>query len=684
MTNRTADSLQILALVPVSKAPSNRAKSLPLLSATLIICAAALLPLAGCGVSTTVTSGAVSATTAITGRVHGGQQPVVGATVTLYAPGTTGYGSAPTAIVHTTTDSNGFFTLPQPYTCPANSPVTYLLATGGNPGAGNNSFLAEAALLPACSSLTASTYVYISEVTTVAAAYALAPFAALSAGTTNIGVSSTNLVGLTNALGPATNLANTATGQAVTSAPGMVLPYPEINTLADILAACVNTNTNGVPSTTCATLFAAATPPNGTAPTDTFQAAIDIALNPGNNAAALYALSSAIAPYQPTLPTPGPSDFAVGIQYNGGILNLSAGTSGVDIDASGNAWIATDIYFGSAANAPYGSINEISPAGVYLSGSNGYFYGDFGIPYGLSIDASGNIWIAEYYYGGVAVIPPSATNGSFSQPASLFGPDGIAVDNRNASSWMTNFGYENYGLANGTTVSHITSAGVDATGSPYGSQDAPVGVAIDNSGNIWVVNSDDFSSGNGFITKFTGSGTSYTPQTIPTGAGSNPFDIAIDGSGNAWVTDSIGVAQFNNSGTQLSPTGGYAQSLYTSPESIIVDGLGHVWVSNIATDASGNTLGVPGSVTAFASNGTLISTSTSTTSAGTLLGYTAAGTIPVGSFTPQGIKVDASGNLWITGYNLTSAVVTELIGIAAPVVTPLSVANSTQKLGTRP
>ena len=674
MINRTAESLQNLALVPVSRALPSRTSSLP-----LILCAATLLPLAGCGVANTVTSGAVSASTAITGRVHGGQQPVIGATVTLYAPGTAGYGSAPSAIVSTTTDNQGNFTLPQPYTCPANSPVTYLLATGGNPGAGPNQYLAEAALLPACSSLTASTYVYISEVTTVAAAYALAPFAALSPGVTNIGVSSTNLIGLTNILGPASNLANTTTGQAVTSAAGMVLPYAEINTLADILAACVNTNTNGVPSTTCASLFAAATPPGGTAPTDTFQAAIDIALNPGNNAAALYALATAIAPYQPTLPTPGPSDFAVGIQYNGALIGISGGTTGLDIDASGNAWF---VAFGSsAANA---NITEISPSGTILSGANGYLNGDLAEPASLAIDNSSNVFIVDYYNGLIAEMSPSNTTGFPLYPTSLYGPIGIAVDNRNATSWIGNYYV-------GTTLTHMTNAtGADATNSPYGGLDAPLGVAIDNSGNVWVASSDDFASGTGYLTKFTGSGTTYTPQNFASGAGTLPGDVAIDSSGNVWLTNYVGVALFNNSGTELSPVGGYPspQNIYTNPQSVTVDGLNRAWVSNLASDGNGNALNLPGSVTAFSTNGTtgtLISTSTTTTSAGTLLGYTAAGAISQQPNGPQSIKVDPSGNLWITGYNATgSQVITELIGIAAPVVTPLSVASSTGKLGTRP
>ena len=96
----------------------------------------------------------------IQGRLHGGQQPIVGATVTLYSPGTAGYGSAPTALVSATTDANGFFTLPS-YSCSGNAPITYIVGSGGNPGAGSNPSSVEAALLPACSSLSSSTFVYI-------------------------------------------------------------------------------------------------------------------------------------------------------------------------------------------------------------------------------------------------------------------------------------------------------------------------------------------------------------------------------------------------------------------------------------------------------------------------------------------------------------------------------------------
>ena len=504
----------------------------------------------------------------------------------------------------------------------------------------------------------------------VAAAYALAPFASLSAGTTNIGTSASNLLGLGNALAPASNLVNTTSGgqaQATNAINGMVLPTAEINTLADILSACVNTNTVAGTSTTCSTLFTAATPPGGIAPGDTFQAAIDIALNPGNNAATLYGLAGAIAPYQPVLSS-APTDFAVGIQYNGGPIVANQTTAGIDIDAFGDAWVDDVGLMGANSN-----ITEISPAGAILSGANGYLQGSLFLPQGLAIDSAGDIFATDYDYGLAVEVFSGYTNFTYLTPSSLAGagPVGIAIDNRTNTSWIAN--------DFSSTATHMTAGGADAIGSPYAA-DHPDSVATDNSGNIWVINTDAFSgeTGAGTLTELSPSGGNYTAQNFATGTGTFPFDLAIDNSNDVWVTDFSGVAKFNSAGTQLSPVGGYAQNATNSTDSIIVDGMGRPWVSNTAVDGSGNVVGIPGSVTVFSNGGTLLSTAATATTGGSLLGYTAVGTIPVEPYFPQGIKIDASGDVWITGYNPAGTqVVTELIGIAAPLVTPLSVASST-------
>ncbi len=290
--------------------------------------------LTGCALTSVEPRSAASA--ALSGSVHGGQQPVSGATVQLIAPGTSGYGSAGTLLTSATTDVSGNFAFPAGLTCPPNSGLVYLLATGGNAGAGANPLIAEAAVVGPCSSLSSATFTNISEVTTVAAAYALAPFATVSATATSIGTSATNLQGLTNSFGAASNLASLATGYArkTSELTGIVPPTAELNTLADILSTCVNQGTSLGVSGSCAALFAAATPPGGVPPVNTFQAALDIAQNPGNNPGTLYKLVTANAPYQPTL-TAAPTDFSVALGFNGGAITVGGGELGVAIDAAG-------------------------------------------------------------------------------------------------------------------------------------------------------------------------------------------------------------------------------------------------------------------------------------------------------------------------------------------------------------
>ncbi len=248
-----------------------------LLPVASFLCLATLPWLTGCAnlPQSASASGTLSAAT-LGGAVHGGQQPVSGATVMLMLPGATTYGAGATILASTSTDTSGAFTLP-PYTCPANSGLVYLLATGGNSGSGSNSALAEAALLGPCNLLTPATFINITEVSTVAAAYGLAPFASVSSSGAGIGTTTANRQGLNNIFGATNNLVNAQTGNArgASELAGMVLPQAELNTLADILASCVNSSGSTSPTAPCGMLFSAATPAAGVAPGDTFQAALD-------------------------------------------------------------------------------------------------------------------------------------------------------------------------------------------------------------------------------------------------------------------------------------------------------------------------------------------------------------------------------------------------------------------------
>jgi hypothetical protein len=623
--------------------------------------------LAGCSAMTSSTP--TAAIQGLQGSVHGGQQPVTGATINLIAAGTSGYGSAGTVIASTTTDATGSFTIPQPYTCPTNSGLTYITATGGNPGAGTNASLAEAAVLGPCSGLTPSTFIFISEVTTVAAAYTLAPFATLSPGVSNIGTSSTNLTGLYNAAAAAGNLANITLGVAGTSTTGIILPTAEVNTLADILSSCVNSGVAGVASTTCSSLFTAATPPGGTAPTDTFQAAIDIALNPGNNPAALFALATPSAPYQPTLAA-APGDFALGIMYTGGNLGV-AQPQGIDIDAQGNAWVSV---YAPAHTPGTSGLMEISPNGVISPSSSAYLNAMVD-PGAVAINSGGLVEVVDTVNAIYEYSPPGATGTGFTTnpatPTGLSGPVGLAIDNRDGSTWITNFG--------NNTVAHISQSGVPMTGSPFTAGTYPLDIALSASADVITANSSvTASESNSTWTEYipTGSGT-YATNTASTVPGYYPSGDAVDNAGNFWLTVNSGALVYSSSRVAISPQAGYASNSANYADSIEIDGLGRAFVSNNTASSV-----QAGTLTVFANNGTLISTANNN------LGYFANDTISVDPFIPRGLALDASGNCWIAGnttIGLSTNVVTELIGIAAPVATPLSVQNTpTNRLGVRP
>ena len=143
--------------------------------------------LGGCGTgSSTRLQG--TKTTGLHGKMSGGQQPIYNASIYLYAAGNTGYGSAfPYAggaasllgshVVMT--DTAGNFDITGDYSCPSASTEIYLEGVGGTPDAAladSNANITMLAALGPCGNLSTLKFITMNELTTVASAYALAPF----------------------------------------------------------------------------------------------------------------------------------------------------------------------------------------------------------------------------------------------------------------------------------------------------------------------------------------------------------------------------------------------------------------------------------------------------------------------------------------------------------------------------
>ncbi len=602
---------------------------------------------------------------ALQGKVHGGQQPINGAHVYLFAANTTAYGAASISLLNATntgnsdsigayvlTDSTGSFTITGDYTCTAGQQV-YLYALGGNPGAGLNYAAGLLAILGNCPgpSFSSSTFIWIDEVSTVAAAYAFSGFAIDATHVSSSGTAPAQ-TGIANAFANAANLANLSTGAALTATPAGngIVPQTELNTLANILASCVNSAvaSTGPPNpSTCYTLFnnARSSGSTGTTPTDTATAAINIAHNPGANVTALYTIPPPASAFAPAL-TSQPNDFTIGLKLSGAGIDVPENLA---VDASGNVWIV------NAVN----SISELGPSSAPVSPSTGGFYsigGYTGIngPYDIAIDTSGIVWISNPNYATITAVNSSGaqiTHSPFSTGTNSR-PTYVSID-PSGNIWSTN------APGSGTPgIIEIPAGGGTATTFTGGGLSGPYGMAIDHSGNIWVGNNTT-----GTVSEFNNAGTSYPLSPFAAGGQySFPHGIAADGFGNIWVPgygDTLTIlnqAGANAVSDTTPQVGGLSDPYYT-----VIDGAGNAWIVNETA-----------SVSEFSSAGSPISTT----------GYAFASLSNFASNSATGIAVDGSGNVWVA--NTDGNDVVELVGASVPAVTPLAAAVKNNTIGTRP
>ncbi len=570
----------------------------------------------GLGSSSTTSVAVPLSKGALQGKIYGGQQPVGGAKIQLYYVGSSGLGSAATALIPSAdqvvyngsvgtgalTDAGGNFLITGDYTCPTTSQQVYLVATGGtSQGAGGsvNTAIALMAPLGDCATLVANaatTNLDINEVTTVAAVYTLAPY---MTGYTNVGATTVNNKGLINAVGNFSNLANVSTGNAGgTSLPsGATVPVAEINTLANIIASCVNSPLAS--ASTCSTLTTA------TSATDTIGMALAFAKNPGaSKLTALWSQGSATAPFQPSL-SAQPGDWSIAIKYTAGGNFLAP--YGIAIDAAGDAWVTNTAGSSVIELTPSGAVGTtltgplVGPKGIALDKSGNVwvanpsagtvvkFAGGTGTgtsytvgtgPVALALDSAGTAWVANQLSNSISAVSAGGTVTSYSTGLGLNGPTGVAIDSTTGSGggnvYVSNSG--------GGNVVKLTNAGVVASGSPFtdNALQGTIGVALDTSNNVYALGSVTGAISQVALGQFSSTGTaaSYSPVTSPAGTATGVYPgIVVTGANNVILTNSVTSGNLQAVTLGASPTGSTYGSLNT-PIGLAVDPSGNVWTAN--------------------------------------------------------------------------------------------------------
>jgi len=660
-----------------------------------------------------------------------GNPPVVGQTVNLSLtntpPGGTGWNSLTSVTVATVSATQFTATGSQltiyngtgtgSYTSTVNNNSIVELATLGNCPSSGNFFTSGNGGL---------SYIYLNEVSTVATAYTFQPFTTTANNDAfHIGSSGTTqaLLGIANAASTAAQLYNIQGGTQLSSSGdgeghlanyltaggNGIVPQATIDSLANILANCVDavpTAAGAVP-TQCSSLFKVATQDGtttGTKPVDTATAAMYIARYPAGNSSSgaadatfasdLYSLQTGVVPYVPDLVNP-PHDWTLAINYPvsstvlayRGVTNPDFGLAeSVAVDANGDIWVTGQTQT---------SVVRLSPLGVIDPSTAQNFLGY--IPGYVSVDGSNNAWTGNA--NSSTAIFEAGSNGTFTTnygtSAEFTGAYVNIADGAGDDFFFANaasgYGMYDYPAKSATTA---TPNYASLSTSGFSANNHVAHGAIDHDGNFWLTSEANTggATGNYQIAKVNSAG---TLQWIFNTGAQQPEYVAIDNSGNGWIPsyEANVVYKISSDGvTRTSLTSGSTSAALVYPFGSAVDGNGNVWITNRC--GPGNNCGTyTNSRTLVEINGTGTNgTASKAISPATNFLPQAQYPSNATSFTaimpdPLNLAIDPSGNIWITNYNNggTSSV-TEIIGTAAPVVTPLSAAAAAtpSKLGAKP
>jgi DNA-binding beta-propeller fold protein YncE len=255
------------------------------------------------------------------------------------------------------------------------------------------------------------------------------------------------------------------------------------------------------------------------------------------------------------------------------------GAEGIAIGAGGKVYVA---------DTDNGRIQRFSAAGVYQT-QWGAFPGtgvpDF--PTGLAVDPSNNVYMTKKSTDQIQKFDGNGNlvqefGGSGNGDGQLSDPAAIAIDDAGFIYVLDtgNTRIQKFDPS-GAYITQWGSYGDCAISCSDGQVKAPTGIAVDDSGHVFVAD-----TGNNRIEEFSASDGTFIRKWGSYGQGNGQFSlpkgIAIDGSGNVWVADSGNnrIQQFDSTGGYLTRWGaaGSQDGNLAAPSDLDIDADGALWV----------------------------------------------------------------------------------------------------------
>lgn len=268
----------------------------------------------------------------------------------------------------------------------------------------------------------------------------------------------------------------------------------------------------------------------------------------------------------PSWPAVGAGTFTVVASGDSlGNYGTGAGPYGMAIDASNNVWVA---------NNGGSTVSKISPSGNLL----GTYALGATSPIRLAIDAAGTVWVLTDTVPGKVV--RLAADGTF-LGATTIDDHPLDLDfDSSGNLWVA-------GLT--SNVSKLSPTGALLATYPVGVAGGQCGgLAIDAGNNVWVT----VRNANKLV-KLAPNGSVAGTYSV----GATPAHLEVDAGGNLWIAleGDVNVAKVAPSGTT---TGLY--NVGSSPRTLQIDSLGNVWVCRVSSSQ----------VTKLSSAGTVLGTYT--------------------------------------------------------------------------